>query len=230
VTLNLGYFFINYNFIVAINSNLSINQFWFSVDDKNGTAPTVYNNEGDFYIVDQDQVFLAPMMSHVDVIANASNPGSYGSASGGYMRMYTLVAAVRDGTNPFQVYGNATDIAIAGFPYAMNSPITFSLNSTSYPPTQGYSFYTGTIQDIGLQMMLDLHADVSGGQTITQAFVQTLLLDNTPYVAPGNVGSIESTAVGQTTARTNGSSSTSYTRCWKMLSLICGITLLSMVL
>lgn len=95
VTLNLGYYFINYNFIVPINSNLSINQFWFTVDDKNGTAPTVYNNEGDFYVVDQDQIFLAPMMSHVDIIANASDPGSDGSASGGYTRVYTLVAAVR---------------------------------------------------------------------------------------------------------------------------------------
>lgn len=94
VTLNLGYFFINYNFIVPINSNVSINQFWFSVDDKNGTAPTVYNNEGEYYIVDQDQVFFAPMMSHMDIVMNGTS-GGYGNTSSTYTRVYTLVAAVR---------------------------------------------------------------------------------------------------------------------------------------
>ncbi|KAF8809049.1 L-ascorbate oxidase [Phlegmacium glaucopus] len=231
VTLNLGYFFIDYFFVIPINSTSSINQFWFSVDDKNGTAPTVYNNGGDFYIVDQDQVFLAPMMSHVDVVANGTNAGPYGSSSVGFTRVYTLVAAVRDGTNPSNVYGNATDIAITNFPYAMNSPITFSLNSTAYPSLQGYSFYTGTIQDIGLQMTLDLHADGSG-QTVTQPFVQTLLLDNTPFVAPGTVGSVASTSVGQTTT-TGSSSASSDMRGWRMSPLmwvVSGMTVLSMVL
>lgn len=74
-------------------------------------------------------------------------------------------------------------------------------------------------------MTLDLHADVSGGKTVTQTFVQTLLLDNTPYVAPGPVGSIKSSAV-----TSQGSSTYSlYTRGWMMMSLICWITLLSMV-
>lgn len=114
----------------------------------------------------------------------------------------------------------------------MNSPITFSLNSTSYPPLQGYSFYTGIVQDSGLHMTLDLHADISGGQTATQPFVQTLLLDNTPFVAPGTVGSVASTSVGQTTAG-GSSSASSDMRGWRMSSLmwvVCGMTVLSMVL
>src|SRR5882757_422889 len=64
---------------------------------------------------------------------------------------------VRDGLNPSNVYGNATDLAITNFPYAMHAPITFSLNSTSYPSIQGYSFYTGTLADSGVQMTFDLH-------------------------------------------------------------------------
>lgn len=95
VTLNLGYFFIYYYFIVPIQSASSINQFWFSVDDKNGTAPTVYNNEGSYYIADQDQVFLVPMMSHMDLVANTTNAAGYPNSNGGYTRVYTLVAAVR---------------------------------------------------------------------------------------------------------------------------------------
>ena len=88
VTLNLGYYFINYNFVLPIDPKLSIKQFWFIVDDKNGTTPTTYNNGGNYYILNQDQVFLAPMMSSMNLVVNASN-------TGGYSREYTLVAAVR---------------------------------------------------------------------------------------------------------------------------------------
>lgn len=108
----------------------------------------------------------------------------------------------------------------------MNSLITFSLNST-YPSTQEHSFYSAFIEDSGSQMTLDLHADVSGS-TISQQFVQTLLLDNAPYVAPGSVSSFPSTNLGQTTSKT--SSASSYTSCWWILSLVCGLTVLSMVL
>ena len=109
----------------------------------------------------------------------------------------------------------------------MNSLITFSLNST-YPSNQGYSFYTGFIEDSGSQMTLDLHADASGS-TITQQFVQTLLLNNAPYVAPGSVSNFPSTGPGQT-ATAQRSSASSYRSSWMILSLASGLTVLSMVL
>jgi hypothetical protein len=109
----------------------------------------------------------------------------------------------------------------------MNAPIAFSLNSTSYPTPQGYSFYTGTIADSGMQMTFDLHADVAGG-TVTQPFVETLLLNNAPYVSPGNVSSVSSKGVGQVTSTSAAFSS--YTGGWSILSLVCGLTVLSMVL
>lgn len=93
VTFRLGYFFIHYNFVAPINSNFSIKQFWFSVNDNNGTAPTVYNNEGNYYVVNQDKVFFAPMMSQVDTVANGTD--GYGTPSGGSTKVYTLVVAVR---------------------------------------------------------------------------------------------------------------------------------------
>ena len=88
VTLNLGYYFINYNFILPIDSTSSIKQFWFTLDDKNGTTPTTYNNNGNYYVVDQDQLFFVPMMSSMNRVVNASN-------TGGYSNEYSLVAAVR---------------------------------------------------------------------------------------------------------------------------------------
>jgi hypothetical protein len=94
----MGYFFIHYNFIVPINSSSSIKQFWFSVDDKNGTAPTVYKNEGNYYVVNQDQVFFNPMMSQVNVVANGTS--GYGTVGSGFTRVYSLVVAVRIFTLP----------------------------------------------------------------------------------------------------------------------------------
>jgi len=163
------------------------------------------------------------MMSQVAVVANGTS--GYGTANGGFTRVYTLVVAVRDGTNPSAVYGNATDVAITNFAYAMNAPITFSLNSTSYPSTQGYDFYTGLIADTGFQMTFDLHADIAG-KTVTQPFVETLVLNNAQYVPPGNTSSFSSKDIGQAT--TSSASSASYS--WSMFSLVCGLTMLSMVL
>ena len=49
----------------------------------------MYNNGGNYYVVDQDLVFLAPMMSSVNRVVNAS------SSNGGYTMAYSLVVAVR---------------------------------------------------------------------------------------------------------------------------------------
>lgn len=104
----------------------------------------------------------------------------------------------------------------------MISNFTFSLNS-SYSSTQGYSFYTSIIDDSGAQLTIDIHAD-----SATQRFVPTLVLDNTPYVSPGNVSSFPSTGVGQTT--TKASSASSYTTSWRIMSLVYSMTVLRMVL
>ena len=88
VTLNLGYYFINYDFVVPIDSAASISNFWFQVDEHNGTAATTYNNGGSGYVLPQDQIFFVPMLSHVDIVPNATNTQAY-------TRAYTIVAAVR---------------------------------------------------------------------------------------------------------------------------------------
>ena len=97
VTLNLGYYFINYNFVLPINSKSSIKQFWFTLDDKNGSTPTTYDNGGNYYVVDQDQVFLAPMMSSMNRVVNATN-------TGGFSNGYSLVAAVRFFFSPYSFF------------------------------------------------------------------------------------------------------------------------------
>jgi len=193
ITKNLGYSFLLYNFVVPINSNVSISKFWFKVDEMDGSTPTTYNNGGSGYPVDQDQVLFIPMLSHVDLVpVSSTSAQTYTNRYGqNYTHIYSLVAAVRDGVNPSRVYADASDVAVVGFPVAISSVIEFTQNSTSFPSKAGYSFYTGTMDDIGVQLTMDLHA-VTDQQTYTQTFVQTLVLDNTPYVTPGPVGTVSS--------------------------------------
>lgn len=197
ITQSLGYYFLNYNFVVPINSVASITKFWFSVDEHDGSKPTIYNNGGSGYVFDQDKVLFVPMLSHVALISNSTVPQTYTNRVGdGYTRHYSLVVAVRDGTDPSRVYADATDVAIQNFPFALNMQVEFVSNS-SIPALSGYTFYTGTADSSGVQMTLDLHA-VTPSQTYTQTFVETLLLDNTPYVAPGVVATAATKSSGAT--------------------------------
>ncbi|KAH9483912.1 WSC domain-containing protein [Psilocybe cubensis] len=189
ITKSLGYYFLNYNFIVPIDSAASIAKFWFEVDEHDGSKVTTYNNGGNGYIIDQDQVLFVPMSSHVTVIPNTTFTQTYTNRVGdGYTRHYDLVVAVRDGTNPSRVYAEATDMTIQNFPFPLNMQLEFTANS-SIPGQSGYSFYTATADSSGVQMSLDVHADAAG-QTYTQTFMQTLVLDNAPYVKPGTVSVI----------------------------------------
>ncbi|PPQ93259.1 hypothetical protein CVT25_015257 [Psilocybe cyanescens] len=186
ITKSLGYYFLNYNYVVPIDSTASIAKFWFEVDEHDGSKVTTYNNGGSGYVIDQDQVLFIPMSSHATIIANSTITQTYTNRVGdGYTRHYDLVVAVRDGTNPSRVYAEATDVAIQNFPFPLNIEVEFTANS-SIPAQSGYSFYSGSADSAGVQMSLDVHADASG-QTYTQTFMQTLVLDNAPYVKPGTV-------------------------------------------
>jgi len=189
--------FKTYNFIVPITSTASISKFWFEVDEKDGSKPTVYKNgdtskggspgSGSGYVVDQDQVLFVPFSSHVTVIPiglTARGGSPVGATS--FTRRFALVAAVRSELSPSRVYVDITDVATKDFTAPVSTSADLTLNSTGFPPIGGYDFYTGTVEDTGAQMTIDLHA-VAGGQTYTQPFMQTLVLDNAVYVAPGNI-------------------------------------------
>lgn len=200
ITQDLGYSFINYNFVVPISSNASISKFWFQVDEKDGKPATTYDNGGAGYVIDQDNVLFVPTLSHMDIALNTSYTQTYTNRDAQtYTRKYQLVAAVRDGTNPSRVYADATDVAVPEYAFAMTNTIDFKQNSTAFPSTAGYSFYTAQIDDAGIYMTMDLHA-VGASQTFSQQFVQTLVLDNTPIVPPGAVTTVASSTPGASSA------------------------------
>jgi hypothetical protein len=88
--------FINYNFVVPINSNVSISKFWFQVDEKNGSAPAVYNNGGSDYVVAQDQLLFVPMLSNqvLNEAPTVQRRGGAPPANMSYFKIFTIVAAV----------------------------------------------------------------------------------------------------------------------------------------
>ena len=203
MTSSLGYTFVRYEFVVPIDPTVSISKFWFEVDDKNGKGVTKYTNGGNGYVVDQDSVLFVSMLSHVDYVASSTTTSSSRRRSlqhqsldrrgGGPLgpavaqdRVYSLVVAVKSSLSPSRVYLDATDVSTPNFTKPFSSTVDLALNSSSFPSMGGYDFYYGRVRSPGSQMMIDVHA-VSGQQTVTQSFVQTLVLDNALLVDPTNV-------------------------------------------
>ena len=203
IAVALGYTFIHYEFVVPIDSSSSISTFWFEVADMNGKGATVYKNGGSGYVIDQDKVLFVPMSSHVDFVTAATSSVSTRSLSdlnrrgGGPLgpavaqdKIYSLVVAVKSSLAPSRVYIDATDVTSPNFTSPFSATVDLALNSSSYPSMSGYDFYYGRVTSPGVQMTIDVHA-VGGGQTVTQNFMQTLLLDNTPLLDPMNVTTVK---------------------------------------
>lgn len=89
---------------------------------------------------------------------------------------------------------NAVDVAIQNFTAPFNTTIDLQRNDTFAAPMQGYTFYTGVVQDAGFQLTLDLYSVAADGTVYTEDFKQTTFLDNTPYVAPTTVNASTSTS------------------------------------
>ena len=194
VTLNLGYYFVSYSFVVPIAASESISQFWFEVDEADGSSATAHNKNGTNYIVDQDQLFFTPMLSTADMISNASYTKVYTNREGeAFYRSLNLVVAVRDDLSPSRVYADGQDVAVPLFPYGVYSTFDFTKND-SMTSVDGYNFYYGVFNTSGSQVTLDIHADANG-KTITQEFVATSPLDSTVYIAPGDVSTDKKSSV-----------------------------------
>ncbi|KAG6856461.1 hypothetical protein H0H87_004321 [Tephrocybe sp. NHM501043] len=199
VSQSQGFTFINYNFVVPIDASASISKFWFTVNENDGSSATTYKNGGDGYPVAQDQLLFVPTLSSNTLVQNSTLVARGGGGPvTGLVKQYHLVAAVRDGNSPSRVYMDALDLAINGFPAPLNTTVDLQLNS-SITPIQGYSFYTGTIQDTGFQLTLDIHSLLTNGTIYTEDFKQTTMLDNTPYVAPTNVTSSAQSSASSST-------------------------------
>ncbi|KAF8621504.1 hypothetical protein AX15_007736 [Amanita polypyramis BW_CC] len=191
VTYSMGITFIRYKFVVPINSTTSVSNFWFQVDERNGTHPTVYNNGGNGYELQQDQIISVPAMGSITFVANPTRRGGGPPSNVTYTTTYNLVAGVRQELNPSQIYANAFDSAIHLYKSVFNKTIQL-MQDNSQSPVAGYKFYTGSVSDVGLQLTVDLYAEANGAQYMLD-FQQTSNLGNTPYIVPTNVTDSSST-------------------------------------
>ncbi|KAJ6470528.1 heme peroxidase [Mycena sanguinolenta] len=130
-----------HSFNASIDLATSISHFWFEVNNNDGSAPSVVDNHGANYTIDQDVLLFDPDRSSDDVFG------------------FNLVVAVRhlvverlncfnhfslaqlkdvSGTVTTTLQGNDTATAL--------STVTsnFQLNS-SFPPLDGYTFYSASI-------------------------------------------------------------------------------------
>lgn len=190
VTKVMGYYFVNYNFIVPIDSSASISKFWFTVNENDGKGAAKYDNGGDGYPVQQDSLLFVPTLSKSTLVQNSTVAGGStltkrggGDGIKGLTKQFYFVAAVKDGVNPSRVYMNAYDFAIQNFTAPFNTTVDLKLNS-SIPATAGYSFYDGTVVDNGLQLNIDIFGVGSDGTVYTEDFKPTTYLENTQIVAP----------------------------------------------
>lgn len=104
ITQRMGLYFVHYKFVVPIQAAASISRFWFEVDEHNGTSATVYNNEGDFYVVPQDQVIFVPTMSTALFKSNGTYTKTYTNRNGeSFTKVYNLTAAVCRPGNQYPV-------------------------------------------------------------------------------------------------------------------------------
>ncbi|XP_006457946.1 hypothetical protein AGABI2DRAFT_199045 [Agaricus bisporus var. bisporus H97] len=172
ITERLGYYFINHQFVVKVDPSKSISLFWFESDEHDGSTPKIIDNGGSGYQFDQDRILYVPMSSQLDITG-----GDEAS------KVYQIVAAVRSDVSPSRVYMSGFDNAIPKHGPAITIAEDLTLNTT-LTPVEGYNFYSTSIQSAGLQLTVDLHADIDGN-TYTVDFQQTYFLGSSlPYTPP----------------------------------------------
>ena len=198
VTLNLGYRFVHYQFVVPLDASTSLGRFWFEVDDTaSGGKKTVVSNDaggqgkaaGKGYYLPEDRVFLVPTISHTTITNSTGDPL--------VTRIHEIYVATRTDFAAQKVYAEGTDVATSKFAVLTNPQVKFdkaadappSITSTTVklPTIQGYELWKATVTAAGFGLSLDIHASSSGGDTATQDFAQTLTLDTTVVWPPTNV-------------------------------------------
>ncbi|EAU88828.2 hypothetical protein CC1G_01201 [Coprinopsis cinerea okayama7 len=175
LTFRAGFQFVHYDFIVPIDTEESLSKFWFEVDEKDGTKPKRHDNDGEGYVLQQDNVIYVPRLSSISFNREDRT-----------QKTYYITAGVKSGASPSRVYMSAFDSATDAFSTIIDEDVDMALNET-LPSAAGYTFYSASIESPGTQLTVDLHA-VIDGETYTEDYMQTFFVaGRTPSTKPTNV-------------------------------------------
>ncbi|KAJ6483279.1 hypothetical protein C8R45DRAFT_1099556 [Mycena sanguinolenta] len=114
-------------FNASINLSTSISHFWFEVNDNDGSAPFIVDNNGANYTIDQDVLLFDPERTLSTLTGN-------GSAA-------RMVVGVKDPSTTRNVTALTTISNFTAAPFTRSVINTFELDS-SLPPADGYAFYS----------------------------------------------------------------------------------------
>jgi hypothetical protein len=158
LTQRLGFSPQKYYFDTPINATTSISKFWFEVDEHDGTNPTVLDNGGTGYQIDQDHVLFDPVRSSNNFNFNFKVVAAV-SASQNLSRLcfsYSNAAQVRNDTLPSRVYANV----MWRVSFLPNDTTIDFQPATGIAPTAGYAFYQADVP--GPNFQFDLFSTVGG--------------------------------------------------------------------
>ncbi|KAF7318837.1 Peroxidase [Mycena chlorophos] len=130
-----------HSFNASIDLVSSISHFWFEVDNNDGSAPFVVDNNGKNYTIDQDVVLFDPRRSSFTIA------GQF------------IVVGVKDPATDINVTALCTVSGSPPIPVPSNTVLQLKLD-TAHPPADGYTFYTAPLPSTFLSNTV--HATVNG--------------------------------------------------------------------
>ncbi|KAG6828714.1 hypothetical protein H0H87_001080 [Tephrocybe sp. NHM501043] len=140
----------HYIFNARIPLKNSVSNFWFLVDEHDGSAPTMVDNQGSGFPVTQDTVLYDPVRTNI-------------VSTGGFNSSYALVVAVRNNS----IGSSSPSISVES--YQTRTPDFIPLIETvelqpdaTNPPADGYVFFTGNVSTSASAIHINA---VVGGKT-----------------------------------------------------------------
>ncbi|EEB89179.1 hypothetical protein MPER_12750 [Moniliophthora perniciosa FA553] len=153
-----------YGFEAKVNATTSMSNFWFEVDEGNGSKPIIVDNGGKRYRINQDVVLFDRSRSSLAFGGSSTGLHRRGGGIGGPAPTlsYNIVVAARGGK-----HSNITAITYE----PGNSPSNFKpiikhttlLPDSKLPPMAGFTFYSATVTYGNASLThLDIVGDVCG--------------------------------------------------------------------
>ncbi|KAK7038720.1 hypothetical protein VNI00_010604 [Paramarasmius palmivorus] len=156
---------LQYEWAIELNATNSISKFWFEIDEQDGSEPTlVQNDDGEGYVIDQDDVLYDVTRSKLYFDSNQIPIGS------------DIVIAVRDSEVP-----NAK-ISLKGFNPFIVPFQTLDVDAvldSRHPPTAGYTFY-----NVNFTGFFTNSFDIFNGDVEQQTFALAFEAKNVIFLPP----------------------------------------------